>query len=117
MGEKMVPVIVLKNKNKDNRYLASHMDFGDWDDPDLDVTSDEIECAYMIWRSDLSTPNESDVEEVKRFSEIHKKYMIDKFGEDATVTFDFEEILKVYEPVNIEISYEKFEVAKDLNED
>ena len=117
MNEKMVPVIVLKNKTKNNRYLASHMDFGDWKDPDLDVTFDEIECAYMIWREDLSVPDESDVEEVRKFSEIHKKYMIDKFGEDAIVTFDFDEILKVYEPENIEIPYEKFEVAKDLNEE
>lgn len=116
MAENMVPVIVLKNKNKDNRYLASHMDFGDWEDPDLDVTFDNIDCAYMIWREDLSLPDASDVEEVRKFSEIHKKYMIDKFGEDAFVSFDFEEILKVYEPQNIEISYGTFEIAKDLNE-
>lgn len=117
MKEKMVPVIVLKNKTKNNRYLASHMDSGDWEDPDLDVKIDEIECAYMIWRDDLSVPNESNVEEVRKFSEIYKKHMIDKFGEDAIISFDFEEILKVYDPVNIEIPYEKFEIAKDINED
>lgn len=117
MAENMVPVIVLKNKTKDNRYLASHMDFGDWEDPDLDVTFDNIDCAYMIWRDDLSVPDALDVEEVRKFSEIHKKYMLDKFGEDTFVSFDFEEILKVYEPKNVEIPYGTFEIAKDLNEE
>ncbi|XQY90661.1 hypothetical protein ACNRWW_14135 [Metabacillus sp. HB246100] len=113
----IVPVIVLKNKSKEDRYLASHMDFGDWEDPDLDVKLNEVECAYMIWRKDLSVPNEVDVENVKKESEELKKFMIKKFGDAAFVSFDFEEILKVYEPINIEISYEKFEIAKDLNED
>ena len=114
--EKTIPVIVLKHKEKESRYLASSMDFGDWEDPDLDVKLDEIECAYMIWREDLSVLDETDVEEVKKFSAFHKQYMIDKFGKDAIVSFDMEEILKVYVPVNIEIPYEKFKLAKSLNE-
>jgi len=48
--------------------------------------------------------------------EVHKKNMIEKFGTDAFVSFDIEEILKEYEPKNIGIPLGKFEIAKSLNE-
>ncbi|WP_416149476.1 hypothetical protein ACM26V_00305 [Salipaludibacillus sp. HK11] len=116
MSEKMVPIIVLKNNLKNNRYLPSSMDLGEFEDADLDITIEEIQCAFMIYRKDLLMPDESDIENVRKESEAHKKFMIEKFGKDAIVSFDFEEILKVYEPVNIEISLEKFEASKEMNE-
>jgi hypothetical protein len=56
-----IPVIVLKNKLKEDRYLASSIDVGDWEDPDLDVTLNDIESAFIVWRKDFKKPNEEDV--------------------------------------------------------
>lgn len=67
MGEK-IPVIVFKNKSKHGRYLAALMDVGDWNDKDLDVSIDDIENAFMIWRNDLSVPDVSDVDNLKKQS-------------------------------------------------
>lgn len=44
----------------------------------------------------------------------HKRHMKEKFGEDAFISLDFEEVLIFYVPVNIEIPFEKFKVARDL---
>lgn len=112
-----IPVIALKNKSKEGRYLAAHMDVGDWDDPDLDVEIDEIENAFLIYREDLSKPGEKDIEQLKAESETYKKFMFDKFGEDALVTFDMEKWLQVYEPVHLEITREQLEYARDLDLD
>lgn len=111
---KTVPVIVLKNKSKENRYLAASIDVGDWEDPDLDVKIDEIEHAFMIWNKNLTKPTEQDLENVKAVSAAHKKIMIDKFGPDAMVSFDMEEILKIYEPVHLEITKDQYEHALSL---
>lgn len=109
-----VPVIAFKNKSKEDRYLAQSMDVGDWEDPDLDVDGKEIENAYMIWRNDLTKPTEQDFESVKAASAAHKKYMLDRFGPDAMVSFDMEEILKIYEPVHLEITQEQYKHALSL---
>lgn len=109
-----VPVIAFKNKTKEDRYLAQSMDVGDWEDPDLDIKSDEMENAFMIWRIDLTKPTEEDLENVKAESAAHKKHMIDKFGPDVMVSFDMEEILKIYEPVHLEITKEQYEHALSL---
>lgn len=111
---KSIPVIVLKNKSKENRYLAASMDVGDWDDPDLDVTQDEIQNAFMIWRKDLTKPTEEDLALVKEESEAHKKYMNEKFGKEAVVSYDVEKWLKYYEPVHLEITKEQYEHARNL---
>lgn len=109
-----IPVIAFKNKTKVDRYLAASMDVGDWEDADLDVSSIEIENAFMIWRKDLTKPTEQDLENVKADSAAHKKYMIKKFGPDAMVSFDMEEILKIYEPVYLEITNEQYEHVLSL---
>ncbi|WP_445506826.1 hypothetical protein [Niallia sp. 03190] len=113
---KTVPVIALKNKSKENRYLAANMDVGDWSDPELDVSIDEIGNAFLIWRKDLSKPTEKDIDEVKAASEAYKKFMFEKFGENAIVSFDFEKLLKEYDPVDLEITREQFEQAKEIAE-
>lgn len=107
-----IPVIALKNKSKENRFLAANMDVGDWDDLELDVALDDIGNAFLIWRKDLEKPTEEDLENVKQGSIQHKKYMIEKYGKDAIVSFDVEEWLKYYEPIHLEITEEQFEIAK-----
>jgi hypothetical protein len=109
-----IPVIVFKNKSKEGRYLAASIDVGDWSDEDLDISIDDIENAFMIWRKDLSKPNEQDIEQLKDESEAYKKMMVEKFGEDAIISFDVEKWLQLYEPVNLEITKEQFEHAIDL---
>jgi hypothetical protein len=111
----MIPVIVLKNKQKEARYLASSMDVGDWSDKDLDVSIDDIENAFMIWRKDLTKPTEQDLAEVKAESVAHKKYMLEKFGENAVISYNVEKWLEYYEPVHLEISIEQYEYARDLS--
>jgi hypothetical protein len=113
MPEK-VPVMALKNKSKENRYLAASIDVGDWSDEDLDVSIDDIENAFMIWKKDFSKPNEQDVDQLKAESEAYKKMMVGKFGKDAIISFDVEKWLQFYEPVNIEITREQFENVLDL---
>lgn len=107
-----IPVIALKNKSKENRFLAANMDVGDWSDPELDVALDDIGNAFLIWRKDLTQPTNDDLEDVKRGSIQHKKYMIEKYGKDAIVSYDVEEWLKYYEPIYLEITKEQFEIAK-----
>lgn len=111
-----IPVIALKNKLKENRFLAANMDVGDWEDPDLDVAIDDIGNAFLIWRKDLTKPTDEDLENVKEASARHKKYMFDKFGENAIVSYDVEEWLKHYDPVDLEITKEQFEQAKEIAE-
>jgi len=108
-----IPVIALKNKSKENRFLAANMDVGDWSDPELDVSLDDIENGFLIWRKDLEKPTEEDLENVKEESARHKKYMLEKFGKAAIVSYDVEGWLKHYEPIHLEITEEQFEIAKD----
>ena len=112
-----IPVIAFKNKSKESRFLAASLDVGDWSDEDLDVSIEDIENAFMIWRKDLSAPNEQDVESLKAESAAHKKIMRDKFGPDAMVSFDMEEILNFYDPVHLEITKEQYEHALELSLD
>ena len=113
MGNK-VPVMVLKNKSKENRYLAASPDDGDWDDPDLDVTLEDIENGYMIWRKDLMPPTEKEYEAAKKAFASYKRALQERFGPDAHLGLDFDQVVKDYEPVNIEISADQFEYAKHL---
>ena len=110
-----VKVMVLKNKSKEERFLACGMDNGDWEDPELDVSGEELKNAYMIW----STPEHPNLKEnfqsaVKQGNE-HKKNLIERFGDGAFVSLDFDEILKQYEPVEKVISESDFEHAKNLD--
>jgi hypothetical protein len=107
-----IPVIALKNKSKENRFLAANMDVGDWDDPELDVALDDIENAFLIWKYDLTQPTDEALNVLKEESARHKKYMIDKFGDNAMVSFDVEEWLKYYEPIHLEITEEQLDKAK-----
>jgi hypothetical protein len=109
-----IPVMVLKNKSKEDRYLAASMDVGDWSDEDLDLKIDEIENAFMVWRKDLSKPTDQDLEQLKKESAAHKKFMIEKFGDDALISYDVEKWLEYYEPIHLEITEEQFEHARDL---
>lgn len=111
---KKIPVIVFKNKSKVDRYLAANMDVGDWDDDALDVSINEIENAFMFWRKDLAKPNEEDIEQLKNDSRAYKKFMIEKFGNDALVSFDVERWLEYYEIVHLEVTREQYEYAREL---
>lgn len=110
-----VPVIVFKAKNKEDRFLAASIDVGDWSDPDLDVTRDDIQNAFMIWRNDFSQPGEQDIEKLIEQSEAHKKFIFEKFGKDGFTSFDVEKWLEIYEPVHLEITKEQYEYARDLD--
>lgn len=111
-----VPVIVLRNKTNLDRYLASSMDVGDWDDENLDVTVKDIQNAYLIVRKDLAVPTTADFEEHKALHAKFKQMLIEKFGENACISMDFEGVCEAYEPVNIEITKEQYDYAKELME-
>ncbi|WP_163538279.1 hypothetical protein [Gracilibacillus sp. YIM 98692] len=108
-----IPVIAFKNKAKKDRFLSNGPDAGDWSDDDLDVSVSEIENAFMIWRGDLTKPTDKDVEALKEESKAHKNFMLDQYGTDAVINFDVEQWLEQYEPVNLEITKEQWELAKE----
>lgn len=110
-----VPVIVLKNKKKEGRYLAADIDVADFSDPDGDVTMDDIQDAFIIFRNDRQKPGAADVEEVRLLSEAHKRGMLKKYGDKAVVSYDVTEWLKTYEPVNVEMPVDKFNLACEIN--
>ncbi|MFS0560118.1 hypothetical protein AB1K91_05215 [Terribacillus sp. 179-K 1B1 HS] len=113
---KLIPVIAFKNKNKDNRYLAASMDAGDWSDEDLDVTLRDIGCAYLVWREDLSKPDQADIEQLLESSRKYKQFMKDNFGDDAMVSFDVDGWLEMYDPVKLEITEKQLQQAKEMGE-
>ncbi|SDD27876.1 hypothetical protein SAMN02799630_02855 [Paenibacillus sp. UNCCL117] len=111
-----VPVMVLRNKSNPDRYLAASMDVGDWDDENLDVTLNDIQNAYMVVRKDLSRPTAADFEEHKALHAKWKQVLIEKYGENACISLDFEGVCEHYEPVNIEITQDQYNYSKDLAE-
>jgi len=110
-----IPVIVLKHRNKDGRYLAADIEVADFSDPDGDVMMDDIQDAFIIVRNDRQKPGTEDVEEVRLLSETHKRGMFKKYGNQAFISFDVTEWLKTYEPVNIDMSVDKFNLACEAN--
>jgi hypothetical protein len=113
----MITAIALRNKTNQDRYLAASMDVGDWDDPNLDVTINDIQNAYLIVRKDRAIPTITDFEEHKMLHAKHKQHLIDTFGEDALVGLDFEGACEHYEPINIEITQEQYDYSKELAEE
>ena len=72
------------------------------------ITKGEMLCAasahegdYVSWRGIAQTS-------------IRRRAIQERFGPDAFIGLDFDQVVKDYEPVNIEISIEKFEYAKNL---
>jgi hypothetical protein len=112
-----VPVIVMRNKTNAERYLASSIDVGDWDDENLDVAMEDIQHAYMIVRKDLQPVSQQDYEAHVNAELDHKKQMIERFGDSAFISLDFDDVLAAYEPVNIEITQEQYQIAKELMEE
>ncbi|CAM4100348.1 hypothetical protein L1N85_10850 [Paenibacillus alkaliterrae] len=112
-----IPVMVLRNKTNADRYLAANIDVGDWDDENLDVTMNDIQNAYMIVRKDLAVPTVSDFEEHKDYHAKWKQILTKKYGNDAFISMDFEGVCEAYEPINIEITKEQYEYAKELMEE
>lgn len=106
--ETKIPVMLLKNKAKDEHFLASGVDFIDEGDPDGDVTLKYVENAFAIVRNDFQAPTNEDLERVKAMSVEHKKNMIAKFGEHAVVFYDVEKWLQSYKPINVEITLEQY---------
>lgn len=116
MNMDKIPVMVLRNKTNPERYMASNMDVGDWDDENLDVKMDDIQNAYIIVRKDLAVPTQADFEEHKQFHAEHKRRMIEMYGAAAFISLDFEGACDHYEPVNIEITQEQYKIALELME-
>lgn len=111
-----VPVIVLKHKDKEGRYLAADIDVADFNDPDGDVTIDDIQDAFIIVRNDRQKPGQADIDDVVAHSEAHKAYMIKNYGEKAFISYDVAKWLETYEPVNIDMPVNKFNEACALND-
>jgi hypothetical protein len=109
-----IPVMVLRNKTNPDRFLATCMEVGDWEDENLDVKLDDIQYAYMIIRNDLAPPTEDDFEGHKALHAEHKRLLVERFGEDAFISLDFEGVCEAYEPVNIGITQEQYAHAKEL---
>ena len=113
----MIPVMVLRNKINPDRYLAANIDVGDWDDENLDVTIHDIQNAYMIIRKDLAVPTTKDFEEHKVLHAEHKRLMVERFGDSAFISLDFEGVCEAYEPFNTAITLEQYNYAKKLMEE
>lgn len=109
----MIPVMVLRNKTNQERYLAACADVGDWDDENLDVKLDDIQNAYIIARIDKQPPTAEDFENDKKAHAAHKKHLTEKYGDNAFISLDFEGVCEAYEPVNIEITQEQYDYAFD----
>lgn len=110
-----VPVIVLKHRGKDGRYLAADIDVADFSDPDGDVTMDDIQDAFIIVRNDRQKPGQPEIDEVIAHSEAHKAYMLEKFGDRASISYDVAKWLETYEPINIDMPVDKFNLACEAN--
>lgn len=111
-----VPVIVLKHKQKEGRYLAAYIKLADWSDPDGDVTMDDIQNAFFIVRNDRQKPGQADIDEAVSASESYKAYMKDKFGDKAVISYDVAKWLETYEPVNIDMPADKFNEVAYIND-
>jgi len=111
-----VPVIILRNKREPDRYLAASPDVGDWDHEWLDVTIEDVTCAYLIARKDLQQPTLEDFEDHQRWHAAHKQRMIDKYGDNAIIGLDFEGVCENYDPVFIEITNEQYRQAFEIQE-
>lgn len=68
----------------------------------------------MIVREDLQPPTSEDFENERKAHAAHKKFMIEKYGENAFISLDFEGVCGAYEPVNIEVTQEQYDYAKDM---
>ncbi|WP_200411389.1 hypothetical protein [Virgibacillus salexigens] len=111
----MIPAIAFKNKNKIDRYLSNGLDAGDWSDEDLDVAHESLENAFLIVRDGHSMPTDEDVEALLGESKAYKKFMIDKFGDDALISFDVERWFEHYEPVFVKLTEEQYTALKKWN--
>ena len=111
-----IPVIVLKHRIKEGRYLANDIESIDWSDPDGDITMDDIENAFIIVRDDRTKPDFTDVENTRIQSELHKSFIYEEYGSNATVSFDFEKWLEDYDPINIDMPVDKFNLACEAND-
>ncbi|MOA63703.1 hypothetical protein D3C78_1895200 [compost metagenome] len=68
----------------------------------------------MIERKDLVAPTMGEIEKRRKFHIELKQMLTEKFGPDQFMSLDFEAACEYYEPVNIEITQEQFEYAKEL---
>lgn len=109
----MIQVVVMRNKQEQDRYLAASMEVGDWSHENLDVTIDDITSAYMIVRDDLQPVTKDDYEKHIAAELEYKRRMIEKYGDSAHISLDFEGALQAYEPVCIEITQEQYEQMKE----
>lgn len=111
-----VPVIVMRNKTNPSRYLAAGLEYGDWDDENLDVTMEDIKNAYMIIRKDLSVPTKEDFIAHKNAEISIKNKLREQFGDGFFISLDFEKACEAYDPVNIEITKEQYDYAVEIME-
>lgn len=109
----MIQVIVMRNKQDHDRYLAANMDVGDWEHENLDVTLNDVASMFMIVRNDLQPVTEEDYQKHVDAHLDYKKRMIEKYGDSAFISMDFEKVLEAYEPMRLEITQEQYEAAKE----
>lgn len=108
-----VPAIAFRNKYDHDKYLAASIEFGDWSDKNLDVTFENIHRAYLIVRKDLRIPTDEDLKNHIRYHQEFKRLMVERHGESAFVSIDFDEIMKHYEPVGVSLTKEQYEKVKE----
>lgn len=111
-----VPVIVLKHKEKEGRYLTADIDVADFSDPDGDITMEDIQDAFIIVRNDRQKPGQLEIDDVLAHSEAHKAYMRGNHGDKAFISYDVAKWLETYEPVNIDMPVDKFNEAAYAND-
>jgi len=111
-----IPVIVLKHRGKEGRYLVADIEVADCNDIDGDVTMDDIQNAFIIVRNDRQKPGQPEIDEVVAHSEAHKAYMRKHYGDKAVISYDVAKWLETYEPVHIDMPVDKFNEAAYTND-
>lgn len=104
-----IPVMVLKHKQKADRFLALSIEHTDWNDPDGDVLLEDIVNAHVIHRHDHLPPTQEDINAIVEESNARIFKMHQLFGPDAHISsYNFSQYLETYEPFHTEVDVATF---------
>ncbi|MFF5993688.1 hypothetical protein AAGS61_02885 [Lysinibacillus sp. KU-BSD001] len=111
-----IPVMLLKNKENEGRFLAASIEHQDFNDPNGDVTIDSVANAYVIHRKDHKAPTKEDIDEILKESDAYVAKMIELYGPGALISYNFRNWLDKYELYNHEVDLATFNLISFENE-